>query len=80
VLVAGMNRYRAWIDGGDVRVLLAAQLLSWMVMGTLMSLVYAAWYAPLWVAMIGLAAIPAEVYLGVAQMTSWRWDGPRLNT
>lgn len=78
-LVAGMNRYRAWIDRRGWHVLVASQLLSLMVMGTLIVVVQAVFTGmtgpfapPVWAVLAAVAAIHVEVYLGAAQMTRWR--------
>jgi len=75
-----MNRYRVWIGRRDWHVLAASQLLSLLVMSTLIILTQAVitvmdgpFAPPLWAVLAATAAIPLEVYLGVAQMTQWRW-------
>lgn len=75
-LVTGMNRYRAWIDRREFHVALASLLLAGLVGWTLNNLVCAIWLGWWWGAISGVALIPLEVYLCIAQMTSWRWDGP----
>lgn len=67
-----MNRYRAWIDRREWHILAASQLLSMLVMATLIILAQTLITDWFWAAWIAVAAIPLEVYLGIAQMTSWR--------
>jgi hypothetical protein len=74
-LIAGMNRYRAWIDRRELHQALACMLLPLLIMGTLETLAYVPFFGWAWYTTLAVAAIPVEVYLGVAQMTQWRWDG-----
>lgn len=72
LLVAGMNRYRAWIDDGHV--LIASQLLSMLIMATAWLIFWSLTFGWSWAVPVIAALIPVEAYLGIAQMTNWR-DG-----
>ena len=74
ILVAGMNKYRAWIDGGELRIAIANGLLSSLITLTLLGICYTSLFGWWWVGLAVVVAVPLEVYLGIAQMTRWRWD------
>jgi hypothetical protein len=66
-IAAGMNRYR------HLNVLLASWLLSGLIFLTLTALADSVFVGWGWWSWVAVAAVPFEVFLGVAQMTSWRW-------
>lgn len=79
MLIRGINRYRNWIDSFDLGPLVASWLLSGLVMGSLTVVAQTvlahvtvwAGAPPLWAIVLAVAAVPLEVYLGIAQMTQW---------
>jgi hypothetical protein len=69
-----LNYMRGWVGRADWRVLAVSQLQSWIVMGALMLLAYAAGYGWWWGYLIAAVLIAVEVPLGVAFMSNWRFD------
>jgi len=68
MLVAVMNRYRAWIDDGGMW---RAAFCSY-VLGSL--IIVAATVALAWSPWILAATLPVIGYMGIAQLTNWGWN------
>lgn len=70
-----MNAYRNWIVPGW-RVFLSSQLLSILVLATLWLGFWGVVNHWPWAPFAIAALLLLDLFLGVAQMTNWRWDGP----